>query len=125
MAESLVMIALVSRKLGMIGSIFKARSPTQHRVIRPAGKTIASDPRRSILCCRIRIIRTRSTLMKRTIQAPIDDPDDIQDLDTLIVDKRLGKRATAAKGRRRNRRYENRLLNAQTLDELATDGDVI
>jgi hypothetical protein len=63
--------------------------------------------------------------MKRTTQAPIDDPDDIQDLDTLIVDKRSGKRATSAKGRRRNRRYENRLLNAQTLDELATDGDVI
>jgi hypothetical protein len=59
------------------------------------------------------------------ITGPIDDPDDIQDLDTLIVDKRSGKRATSAKGRRRNRRYENRLLNAQTLDELATDGDVI
>jgi hypothetical protein len=63
--------------------------------------------------------------MKRTIQKPIDHPEDIQDLDALIVDKRSGKRATAAKGRRRNRRYENRLLNAQTLDELATDGDAI
>ncbi len=59
--------------------------------------------------------------MKRTIQAPIDDPDDIQDLDALIIDKRSGKRATSAKGRRRNRRYENRLLNAQTLDELMPD----
>jgi hypothetical protein len=63
--------------------------------------------------------------MKRTTQNSIDHPEDIQDLDALIVDKRSGKRATAAKGRRRNRRYENRLLNAQTLDELATDGDAI
>jgi hypothetical protein len=63
--------------------------------------------------------------MKRTTQQPIDHPDDIQDLDALIVDKRSGKRATSAKGRRRNRRYENRLLNAQTLDELDPDGDAI
>jgi hypothetical protein len=63
--------------------------------------------------------------MKRTTQNSIDHPEDIQDLDALIVDKRSGKRATAAKGRRRNRRYENRLLNAQTLDQLATDGDAI
>jgi hypothetical protein len=61
--------------------------------------------------------------MKRTIQIPIDHAEDIQDLDALIIDKRSGKRATAAKGRRRNRRYENRLLNAQTLDDLPTDGD--
>jgi hypothetical protein len=63
--------------------------------------------------------------MKRTTQNAIDHPEDIQDLDALIVDKRSGKRATSAKGRRRNRRYENRLLNAQTLDELVTDGDAI
>jgi hypothetical protein len=63
--------------------------------------------------------------MKRTIQTPIDHPEDIQDLDALIIDKRSGKRATTAKGRRRNRRYENRLLNAQTRDELPIDGDAI
>jgi hypothetical protein len=61
--------------------------------------------------------------MKRTTQDAIDHLEDIQDLDALVLDKRSGKRATSAKGRRRNRRYENRLLNAQTLDELAVDRD--
>jgi hypothetical protein len=61
--------------------------------------------------------------MKRTTQDAIDHLEDIQDLDALVVDKRSGKRATSAKGRRRNRRYENRLLNAQTLDELVIDRD--
>jgi hypothetical protein len=62
--------------------------------------------------------------MKRTIQDAIDHPEDIQDLDALVVDKRSDKHATSAKGLRRNRRYENRLLNAQTLDELVVDRDV-
>jgi hypothetical protein len=62
--------------------------------------------------------------MKRTAQNAIDHLEDIQDLDALVLDKRSGKRATSAKGRRRNRRYENRLLSAQTLDELAVDRDV-
>jgi hypothetical protein len=61
--------------------------------------------------------------MKRTTQDAIDNLEDIQDLDALVLDKRSGKRATSAKGRRRNRRYENRLLNAQTLDELVVDRD--
>ena len=39
--------------------------------------------------------------------------DEAQDLDELIQDKRSGKRANSAKGRRRNRRYENRLLSTQ------------
>jgi hypothetical protein len=63
--------------------------------------------------------------MKRTTQAAIEHPEDIQDLDALIVDKRSSKRATSTKGRRHNRRYENRLLSTQTLDELSTSGDVI
>jgi hypothetical protein len=61
--------------------------------------------------------------MKRTAQDPIDQhPDDLQDLDKLVVDKRSGKRATSAKGRRRNRRYENRLLNAQASDGVEVEG---
>jgi hypothetical protein len=61
--------------------------------------------------------------MKRTTQDPIDQhPDDFQDLDQLVVDKRSGKRATSAKGRRRNRRYENRLLNAQANDGVEVEG---
>jgi hypothetical protein len=51
--------------------------------------------------------------MKRTRQGEIENLEDVQDLDQLVVDKRSGKRATSAKGRRRNRRYENRLLSAQ------------
>ena len=39
--------------------------------------------------------------------------DEAQDLDELVQDRRSGKRGNSAKGRRRNRRYENRLLSAQ------------
>ena len=61
---------------------------------------------------------------KRTSQTDIPW-DDAQDLDELVQDKRSGKRANSAKGRRRNRRYENRLLSAQleqTEFDLADDG---
>lgn len=51
--------------------------------------------------------------MKRTSNETLQTLEDAQDLDHLVVDKRSVKRATSAKGRRRNRRYENRLLNAQ------------
>ncbi|MBE9013710.1 hypothetical protein IQ250_26325, partial [Pseudanabaenaceae cyanobacterium LEGE 13415] len=44
------------------------------------------------------------------------------DIDHLVKDKRAHKRATPAKGRRRNRRYENRLLKAQ-LDNADFDKD--
>ena len=61
---------------------------------------------------------------KRTSQT--DTPwDDVQDLDELVQDKRSGKRANSAKGRRRNRRYENRLLSTQleqTEFDLMDDG---
>ena len=50
---------------------------------------------------------------KRTAQTGLSDWDDAQDLNRLVQDKRSGKRANMTKGRRRNRRYENRLLNAQ------------
>ncbi|MEM9806227.1 MAG: hypothetical protein AAF959_13185 [Cyanobacteria bacterium P01_D01_bin.56] len=50
---------------------------------------------------------------KRTSQTGMPNWDDAKDLDELVQDKRSGKRANSAKGRRRNRRYENRLLSAQ------------
>ena len=61
---------------------------------------------------------------KRTSQTEMPW-DDAQDLDELVQDKRSGKRANSAKGRRRNRRYENRLLSAQleqTEFDLVDDG---
>ncbi|MCG9886554.1 MAG: hypothetical protein MH825_13500 [Cyanobacteria bacterium] len=51
--------------------------------------------------------------MKRTSTDAIQTWDDANDLDVLVVDKRSGKRANAAKARRRNRRYGKRLLNVQ------------
>ena len=62
---------------------------------------------------------------KRTSQTDLPW-DDAQDLDELVQDKRSGKRANSAKGRRRNRRYENRLLSAQleqTDFDMANDED--
>ncbi len=50
---------------------------------------------------------------KRTSPKDIQNWDDVQDLDRIVVDKRLVKRATPEKGRRRNRRYGKRFLNAQ------------
>ncbi len=51
--------------------------------------------------------------MKRTSNKTLSDLADAPDLSRLVQDKRDQKRATQAKGRRRNRRYENRLLNSQ------------
>ncbi len=51
--------------------------------------------------------------MKRTSNKTLSDLTDAPDLTRLVQDKRDQKRATQAKGRRRNRRYENRLLNSQ------------
>jgi hypothetical protein len=54
-------------------------------------------------------------------------PDDFQDLDAFanleeaVVDKRSQKRASPAKGRRRNRRYANRLLKFVPVDDI--DGE--
>ncbi|KAM3100919.1 hypothetical protein ACKFKF_10635 [Phormidesmis sp. 146-12] len=61
-------------------------------------------------------------MTKRTSPGDLQDWDDAQDLNHIVHDKRDGKRATPAKGRRRNRRYENRLLKfqvegAESLDE--------
>lgn len=51
--------------------------------------------------------------MKRTSNKTLSDLSDAPDLNHLVQDKRGQKRATSSKGRRRNRRYENRLLNSQ------------
>jgi hypothetical protein len=50
---------------------------------------------------------------KRTSPNDIQSWDDAQDLDRIVIDKRSIKRATPEKGRRRNRRYGKRLINAQ------------
>jgi hypothetical protein len=50
---------------------------------------------------------------KRTYTSDIKTWDDAQDLQHIVRDKREAKRATDEKARRRNRRYEKRLLNAQ------------
>ena len=52
--------------------------------------------------------------MKRTYNDTLKDVTDAPDLQHLVQDKRSLKRASSAKGRRRNRRYENRILNAQS-----------
>lgn len=51
--------------------------------------------------------------LHRTSDNDVQVWDDAQDLDFIVVDKRAHKRANGAKRRRRNRRYENRLLNSQ------------
>ena len=51
--------------------------------------------------------------MKRTSVDVIQTWDDANDLEMLVIDKRSGKRPSAAKSRRRNRRYGKRLLNVQ------------
>lgn len=51
--------------------------------------------------------------MKRTSVIDLRTWDDASDLERLVVDKRLYKRANAAKGRRRNRRCSKRLLDVQ------------
>jgi len=50
---------------------------------------------------------------KRTYTTDLKTWDDAADLQHIVKDKREHKRATDEKARRRNRRYEKRLLNAQ------------
>jgi hypothetical protein len=49
----------------------------------------------------------------RTPQTGLGDWDAAQDLESLVQDKRSTKRANGSKRRRRNRRYENRMLTAE------------
>jgi hypothetical protein len=62
-------------------------------------------------------------MSKRTSPDDLQGWDDVPDLDRIVTDKRAGKRATPAKGRRRNRRYENRLLKAQVDVDVSLDED--
>jgi hypothetical protein len=55
--------------------------------------------------------------MKRTDNKTLSDISDAPDLQQLVHDKRSQKRATSAKASRRNRRYENRILNAHIANE--------
>ena len=52
-------------------------------------------------------------MTKCTSPKDLNNWDDAPDINRIVQDKRSAKRASPAKGRRRNRRYENRLLNAQ------------
>jgi hypothetical protein len=52
-------------------------------------------------------------MTKRTSPDNLNNWDDAPDINRLVQDKRSAKRASPAKGRRRNRRYENRLLSTQ------------
>ena len=54
-------------------------------------------------------------MSKRTPQSGLPSWDEAQALEEIVVDKRPNKRAGRAKARRRDRRYENRLLRS-TLD---------
>jgi hypothetical protein len=60
--------------------------------------------------------------MKRTDKDTLSDINDAPDLQYLVQDKRSTKRATSAKGNRRNRRYENRILNGQIQEDF-DDGE--
>ncbi|MEL6224247.1 MAG: hypothetical protein AAFR31_16555 [Cyanobacteria bacterium J06627_8] len=53
---------------------------------------------------------------KRTPQSGLDDWDEANNLDEIVVDKRQTKRASKAKAKRRDRRYENRLLRSAVDD---------
>lgn len=60
-------------------------------------------------------------MTKRTSSKNIESWDDARDIDSLVIDKRSLKRANGQKRRRRNRRYENRLLSEtlnQTVDSI-------
>jgi hypothetical protein len=61
--------------------------------------------------------------MKRTDKDTLNDINDAPDIQRLVADKRESKRATPAKGRRRNRRYENRILSAQVQDDFDNEGE--
>jgi hypothetical protein len=59
--------------------------------------------------------------MKRTDNDTLSDINDAPDLQRLVRDKRSHKRATTAKANRRNRRYENRILNVQIIENFEDD----
>jgi hypothetical protein len=65
------------------------------------------------------------TVMKRTDNDTLSDINDAPDLQRLVNDKRSLKRSNRAKGNRRNRRYENRLLSAHTQEEFDDEEAII
>jgi hypothetical protein len=62
------------------------------------------------------------TMGKRTPQSGLSSWEDAPALEVIVVDKRPTKRAGRAKARRRDRRYENRLLRT-TLEALEEPND--
>jgi hypothetical protein len=64
-------------------------------------------------------------MVRRTSPRDLPDWESTTDLPDLVRDKRATKRAGTARARRRNRRYENRLLNGQVrLAQDALIGDL-
>lgn len=62
-------------------------------------------------------------MTKRTSPNDLQNWDDAEDINYIVVDKRSVKRATPAKARRRNRRYEKRLLNTYLENYSESDFD--
>lgn len=60
-------------------------------------------------------------MAKRTTQTGLPHWEDTHDLEHVVKDKRSAWRGTPAKGRRRNRRYENRILRSQSLEDECLD----
>lgn len=58
--------------------------------------------------------RQAPVVARRTRTDDASKIDQADDLENLVRDKRAGWRASAAKGRRRNRRYQRRLTDALT-----------
>ena len=62
-------------------------------------------------------------MAKRTTQTGLPEWEDTSDLEHVVRDKRAAWRGTPAKGRRRNRRYENRILRSQSLEDEFAEAD--
>ncbi|MEM9155169.1 MAG: hypothetical protein AAGB13_09050 [Cyanobacteria bacterium P01_F01_bin.33] len=60
---------------------------------------------------------------RRTSVKDLQNVEDAPDLERIVADKRASKRSGAAKGRRRNRRYSKRLLDAQLAELEYVDWD--
>ncbi|MBF2078281.1 MAG: hypothetical protein IGR76_07125 [Synechococcales cyanobacterium T60_A2020_003] len=63
-------------------------------------------------------------MVKRNSPNDVQSWDDAQDLDRLINDKRLRKRATPANARRRNRRYGKQMLDTYLDNHFDDDLDL-
>ena len=63
------------------------------------------------------------SMAKRTSTSDADRVEHADDLEEIVQDKRAGWRASAAKARRRQRRYKKRLLAQLQTGDLSDDGD--